>query len=91
MIINYGYRDAQGEYRITVDTDKCNGCGACAEICPENIFELEEDDYDEIKVVVITDKINKIGYLCPGAAICASRQGKNCHDVCPNEAMSHSW
>ena len=47
MLANYGYADASGEYYITIDTDKCNGCGACEQVCPKNIFEMIQDDYDE--------------------------------------------
>jgi len=26
-----------------VDQDKCNGCGNCAEICPSEVYEIDED------------------------------------------------
>ena len=28
MLANYGYKDASGDFFITIDTDKCDGCGA---------------------------------------------------------------
>ena len=34
MKISYGYSDGTGEYYITVDTGKCDGCGKCVEACP---------------------------------------------------------
>jgi len=27
----------------TVNQDKCNGCGNCAEICPSEVYEIESD------------------------------------------------
>ena len=45
VIANYGYQDASGDYYITIDTDKCTGCGECAKICPKNILEMIEDDW----------------------------------------------
>jgi NAD-dependent dihydropyrimidine dehydrogenase PreA subunit len=26
-----------------IDSGKCNGCGNCAEICPSEVYEMEED------------------------------------------------
>ena len=90
MIIHYGYSDGEGEYRISVDTDKCDGCGACVEVCPKSLFELQLDDYDEMKVVVRHELVKKIGYLCPGISACA-RNGETCHNVCPHNVFEHSW
>ncbi len=44
MRANYGYADGTGEFYLTIDTDKCNGCGDCVEACPQGIFELSLDD-----------------------------------------------
>ncbi len=27
----------------TVDEDKCEGCGECVDVCPVEVFELEDD------------------------------------------------
>ncbi len=27
----------------TVDSDKCIGCGECVEVCPTEVFELEDE------------------------------------------------
>jgi NAD-dependent dihydropyrimidine dehydrogenase PreA subunit len=27
----------------TVDEDKCEGCGECVDVCPSEVFELEDD------------------------------------------------
>ena len=28
---------------IKVDFDKCNGCGECVEVCPAEVYELEDE------------------------------------------------
>ena len=35
-------------YQIEVDTEKCIGCGECVEICPSDVYEIQ----DEKSVVV---------------------------------------
>ncbi|MGD8701404.1 MAG: 4Fe-4S binding protein [Desulfosarcina sp.] len=30
-------------YEINVDKGKCNGCGECVDICPEEVYELIDD------------------------------------------------
>ncbi|MGW8179706.1 MAG: 4Fe-4S dicluster domain-containing protein, partial [bacterium] len=72
-------------------TDKCDGCGDCLAICPVEFFALEEDDYDEVKVVVRQEFVNKVGILCPGAAICRRTNKSNCVETCPKKALSVSW
>ena len=46
MLANYGYKDGAGEFFITIDTEKCNGCGDCINICPVGVLELIEDEFD---------------------------------------------
>jgi len=39
---------------VTVDLDKCNGCGTCMDVCPVSVFEIKEvEGYDGKKSVVI--------------------------------------
>jgi NAD-dependent dihydropyrimidine dehydrogenase PreA subunit len=38
--------------RIIVDTEKCVGCGECVDVCPSDVFELQ----DEKSVVVSPDE-----------------------------------
>ncbi|MGB3907691.1 MAG: ferredoxin family protein [Methanomethylovorans sp.] len=35
-----------------VDPDVCDGIGACKEVCPEDVFELEDDGKGNLKSVV---------------------------------------
>jgi NAD-dependent dihydropyrimidine dehydrogenase PreA subunit len=30
-------------YEVIVDTAKCTGCGECVDICPEEVFELQDE------------------------------------------------
>jgi len=29
-------------WTVTVDADKCNGCGECVDVCPVEVFELQD-------------------------------------------------
>ena len=29
-------------YSVTVDTDKCAGCGECVDVCPVEVYELQD-------------------------------------------------
>lgn len=33
----------------SVDSDKCNGCTTCIEICPMNVFEIGKDNKAVVK------------------------------------------
>jgi len=32
-----------------VETEKCNGCGNCVEICPSEVYQVEEDKSEAIR------------------------------------------
>jgi len=89
--VQYGYSDGTGEYFITIDTGLCNGCGECVKSCPAGIFTTEEDGSAEPRAKVKEDARKKLAFLCPGAAACQTRNGGNCHSVCPTDAITHSW
>ncbi len=92
MLANYGYKDGSGEYYITIDTDKCNGCSKCIGVCPTDpkVLEMIVNDYDEEVVAVSDVQRQKIKYSC---APCKPVNGPKppCVQVCEPGAMTHSW
>ena len=30
-------------YEVTVDHEKCTGCGECVEVCPVDVYELQDE------------------------------------------------
>ena len=95
MLANYGYKDGSGEYFITIDTDKCDGCKKCAEACPYQVLEITDDPNDpmrEVPVAIVKDsQRKKIKYSC---APCKPNTGMKelpCMAACPTDAILHSW
>ncbi len=93
MIANYGYQDGSGDFFITIDTDKCDGCRACVRACPAECFEVGEDPNDPLRdepVAIVSEVVrNKIKYTCgkckeAGAPL-------PCVEACRQNAISHSW
>lgn len=91
MICNYGYADASGNFYITVDTDKCNGCGDCVKACPQNVLTVEEDDYGDEVVMVKEDIKSKLSYVCLGYESVCKNNESNCHSACPFGVITHTW
>lgn len=69
--------------KITVDQERCVGCGRCTEMCP-SVFKLN----DEGKAVVITEKIEECEKE-PQGEECAivSEAVKKAADECIVEAI----
>lgn len=95
MIANYGYKDGSGEYIITVDTEKCDGCGDCVGACSYGVLEIIEDPYEileEKNVVAVTDAHRKkLKYTCAPCKPVSGRKELPCVAACKFEAISHSW
>ena len=97
MRAHFGYKDGSGDFFITIDTDKCDGCGDCIPACPAGLFQLAENEFDldaETPVAVISpDFTKKIKYAC-GPCKPASGYAPHelpCVSACPPGAIIHSW
>lgn len=90
-IANYGYSDASGDYYISIDSDKCDGCGMCVDACPENALEVALDDYDQ-PVARVRDKVvRNLRYICSPCKGVGSSGEFNCQVVCSSRAIYRSW
>ena len=96
MLANYGYTDASGSFFITIDTDKCDGCGNCIYACPANIFEVVEEDPNdplrEMPVAIVSDKKKRsLKYECNPCKSSSVESPLPCIKACSAVAISHSW
>ena len=96
MLANYGYIDGSGSYFISIDTDKCDGCGNCVTVCPAGIFEvLDEDPNDPLRdgpvAAVVGDKKKKLKYECGPCKPVNGTPKLACIEACKARAISHSW
>ena len=96
MLANYGYMDASGDFFITIDTDKCDGCGDCITVCPADVFEVVDEDpidpmRDEPVAVVAAGKKKKLKYECNPCKPASGRPVLPCVKACKPDALSHSW
>jgi ferredoxin len=97
MLANYGYKDGSGDFFITIDTDKCNGCGDCVTACPANVLALVENEYDieaETEIAAVTkEHSKKIKYSCASCKPASGFSMKDlpCVKACRPGAVQHSW
>jgi len=91
MLANYGYKDGSGEYFITIDTDKCDGCGECVKVCPAGVLEMITNDYDEVVPAVTEEQRKKIKYSCAPCKPVSGPRNVPCIAACKPAAITHSW
>ena len=90
----YGYKDGSGDWFISIETDTCDGCGRCVEVCPAKALEVSEDEFDpfsERRVARVKERERKkIRYTC---ASCQPGYGEDpppCVAACQSGAISHT-
>jgi Fe-S-cluster-containing hydrogenase component 2 len=90
----YGFKDGSGEWFLIVDTEKCNGCRKCVEVCPMHILDVSEDEFDPFRdepvVKVKNDERNKIRYSCAPCKPGFGEKSTPCMAVCEPGAISFS-
>jgi ferredoxin len=96
MLAQYGYGDGSGSYFITIDTDKCTGCGDCVTACPAEVFEVVNEDpndpmNDAPVALVREDKKKKLAYECSPCKPAGGSPQLPCTRACRVGAVDHSW
>lgn len=95
MKANYGYKDGSGDFFITIDTDKCDGCNDCVAACPAGVLACGEDPHDPMRddpVAYVTDEQRKkIKYACAPCKPDHDRPPLPCAAACNPGAIEHSW
>jgi ferredoxin len=95
MLANYGYKDGSGEFFITIDTDKCDGCGKCVDACNQNVLEIGADENDPLRdvpvVFVVEEHRKKLKYSCAPCKTTTRRYELPCIAACEKSAITHSW
>jgi ferredoxin len=92
VITHYGYSDGSGDYYITIDTDKCNGCGKCIKQCPKSALQLEIIflDLEDKTIASVTDEHRKkIKYTCSSCK--PESNSSPCVLACESNAIKCTW
>ena len=93
MIANYGYTDGSGEYYVSINTDGCLECEnhPCVGSCPGGVFEIIEDDYDDLVASVKEQHRKSLKYVCAACKPASDHPPLPCVDACPNSSINHTW
>lgn len=94
MIASYGYQDGSGIYMISIDNEKCDGCGACIKACPNVVFEVVIDPNEPLEerlVAVVTDnQRKKLKYTCASCKPISGEVESPCLQACEPKAIMFS-
>jgi ferredoxin len=94
MIANYGFKDGSGDWYVTIDTDKCTGCGKCVEVCPLKVLEVGPDEIDIFRekpvAFVKYEERKKIRYSCAPCKPGYGAEPAPCVAACQPKAIFHS-
>jgi ferredoxin len=95
MLASYGSADGSGEFYITIDTERCTGCGDCVSACPAAVLEAGEDENDPLRdepvaFVALTQR-RKLANACARCKPHRDRPPLPCVATCGPAAISHSW
>ena len=63
---------------VSVDLEKCTGCGTCIDTCPVGVFELQEIEGKEKSIIIAEEECivcRACEVSCPEAAIEARAHG----------------
>lgn len=91
MIAHYGYRDASGEYFVSIDAALCTGCAKCVAACPRQAIEMTTVlvGLDEKPVAAVTESSRRdLRHVC-GA--CDHGGGAPCRAACGPKAVGTTW
>jgi ferredoxin len=90
----YGYKDGSGDWFIIIDTDTCDGCGRCVEVCPIQALEVSEDEIDPLSeghvARVKEAERKKIRYTCAPCQPGYEENPPPCVAACQSGAISHT-
>ncbi len=86
----YGYDDGSGVFYISIDGGLCNGCGKCVDVCPAKVLAMNLDHGHPVAEVKEAVR-KKITLYCPGFEACNKQNLVNCHTICKEKAIEHSW
>jgi ferredoxin len=92
MLAHWGYQNGSGAYFITIDTDKCNGCGKCKEVCPQVVFDVGEDPADPLReepvAFVSEEHRKKLRFTCSPCKKYLTAEGGSAVSRTPPEVLA---
>lgn len=93
MKANYGYTDGSGDYYIAIETEGCLKCieHNCVDACPQEVFDIIEDDYDDMVAAVVEQHRRSLAYVCAECKPVTDPPPLPCVEACPKDAITHSW